>query len=291
MNKADKTHYEILKRLLSKEAYSDEGQQVRPKYQDGTPAHTRFITNVVQEYDISKGEFPITSLRPIAWKSGINEIRWIYADASNDLNLLRDKYNIHYWDEWDIGDGTIGQRYGATVRKYDLMNNLLKDIKENPYGRRHIMSLWQEEDFLTKGLNPCCFMTIWVVRGEYLDCTLIQRSSDFIVSACINEMQYVSLMMMVAKATGYKSGKFTHYTANLHIYDRHIDNANELIKRYEALERDEIIKQSINPTYKPVQPKLIFSPKSDNFYDFTIEDFEMVDYEPKLPNLKFELGV
>lgn len=286
MLKSDKMHYETLRRLLSDESYSDEGQEVRPKYLDGTPAHTRFITNVVQEYDLSKGELPLLTLRPTAWKAGVNEILWIYRDESNDLSLLRDKYGIKYWDEWDIGDGTIGQRYGATVRKHNLMKNLINDIKENPYGRRHIMSLWQDEDFKTEGLNPCCFMTIWVVRGDYLDCTLIQRSSDYIVSVSINEIQYVALQMMIAKECGYKVGKFTHYIANLHIYDRHIEQAEELIKRYEEMEKREIVGD-----LTVTQPKFLFNPKSNNFYDFTIDDFEIVDYEPIKPQLKFELGV
>ena len=286
MLKADKLHYNTLKRLLSEEAYSDEGQEVRPRYLDGTPAHTRFITNVVQEYDLSKGELPLLTLRPTAWQAGVKEMFWIYQQGSNDLELLRDKYGIRYWDEWDIGDGTIGQRYGATVKKHNLMENLLKDIKENPYGRRHIMSLWQDDDFKTQGLNPCCFMTIWVVRGEYLDCTLIQRSSDYIVSVSINETQYVALQMMVAKACGYKVGKFTHYIANLHIYDRHIEQAHELIRRYEELEEKE---KSEEVEIKA--PKLIFNPKSDNFYDFTVDDFELINYEPARPQIRFELGI
>ncbi len=282
MRKTDTQHYNILCRLLSNEAVTDNDQQVRPVYADDTPAHTRFITNVVQEYDLSKGELPFLLLRPTAWKHAVNEILWIYQDVSNDLNLLRGKYNIKYWDDWDIGDGTIGQRYGATVKKYGLLNNLINDIKENPYGRDHIMSLWQEEDFKTKGLKPCCFMTMWVVRGDYLDCTLVQRSSDYIVSVSINEVQYVALQMMIAHTCGLKVGKFTHYICNLHLYDRHIEQALELIRRYETpnlLRGDE------------EEPQFIFNPKSDNFYDFSIDDFSLIDYEPLKPQLKFELGI
>ncbi len=282
MRETDKLHYKMLCRLLSDEAVSDKGQEVRPKYADGTPAHTQFITNVVQEYDLSKGELPFLLLRPTAWKHAVNEIFWIYQDASNDLNLLRDKYNIKYWDDWDIGDGTIGQRYGATVKKYDLLNNLINGIKENPYGRRHIMSLWQEEDFKTKGLNPCCFMTMWVVRGDYLDCTLVQRSSDYIVSVSINEVQYVALQMMIAHTCGLKVGKFTHYIANCHIYDRHLDQAKIMIGRYDLL---------CCPEYPNAEPKFVFNPQSTDFYSYTIDDFSLEDYEPIKPQLKFELGI
>ncbi len=282
MRKTDKLHYKTLCRLLSDEAISDKGQKVRPKYADGTPAHTQFITNVVQEYDLSKGELPFLLLRPTAWKHAVNEIFWIYQDASNDLNLLRDKYNIKYWDDWDIGDGTIGQRYGATVKKYDLLNNLINGIKENPYGRRHIMSLWQEEDFKTGGLNPCCFMTMWVVRGDYLDCTLVQRSSDYIVSVSINEVQYVALQMMITHTCGLKVGKFTHYIANCHIYDRHIAQAETITDRYEVLYCQK---------HPDVEPKFVFNPKSTDFYSYTIDDFSLEDYNPMKPQLKFELGI
>ena len=286
MRKADKNHYEILKRLLSDEAVSDRGQEVRPKYADGTPAYTDFITNVVQEYDIAKGELPFLLLRPTAWKHAVNEIFWIYQDASNDINLLKEKYGINYWDDWNIGDGTIGQRYGATVKRYNLLDNLINGIKENPYGRRHIMSLWQEEDFKTEGLNPCCFMTMWTVRGEYLDCTLVQRSSDYIVSVAINEVQYVALQMMIAKACGLKPGKFSHYIANLHIYDRHLKEAEEMIARYEIM-RDRELEGNMDI----VEPKFNFSPKSTDFYEFNINDFSLEDYSPVKPQLKFELGI
>lgn len=275
MNKVDKIFKDNLNEILTI-GTSTEGNKVRPVYKDGVPAHTVFINNICETYDISKGEFPITTLRPIAWKSGIKEILWIYQDASNDLNLLRDKYNITWWDSWDIGNRTIGQCYGATVRRYDLMNKLLEGLKEAPYTRRHIMNLWQENDFKEPhGLKPCAFMTVWSVRGEYLDMTLHQRSSDYCTAGHINKIQYVALLMMVARHVGLKPGKFTHFVDNLHIYDRHIEQAKDLLNR--------------TPSNK--QPKLILKEGKTNFYDFTVDDFELIDYEPVKPQLKFELGI
>lgn len=315
MTKADKIFYENIKRLLSDEAMTDESGQVRPHYEDGIPAHTRYITQVFETYDISKGEFPITTLRPILFKKAIAEIFWIYQDQSTDLDLLATKHGVTWWDSWDIGDRTIGNTYGAIVKQYDLINRLIKNIKENPFSRYHIISLWQEENFTHKhGLKPCAFQTLWTVRGKYLDCTLVQRSSDYLVAGHINMMQYVALQMMIAKATGYEAGKFSRLTQNLHIYDRHIEQAEELVRRYEEKEEKhleeeykvfrEIIgeeppKKSFSDIFDAIkksrlsekQPKLIFNPKSDNFYDFTIEDFEMVDYEPMRPQLRFELGI
>ena len=254
------------------------GEKVRPKYADGTPSHTYFVNQVFEKYDLSKGELPILTLRQTAWKSGIKEILWIYQDQSNDLDLLKNKYSITWWDEWDIGNRTIGQRYGATVKKYDLMNKLLDGLKNQPYGRRHIINLYQETDLeSTKGLHPCAMETQWSVRDGYLDMTLIQRSSDVPVANAINKIQYVALLMMVARHVGLEAGVFCHYVNNAHIYDRHIEQVKELLNR-EPQEDDNKV-------------RLVLNPEKTNFYDFTIDDFKMENYNPIKPNLKFELAI
>lgn len=254
------------------------GEKVRPKYADGTPSHTYFVNQVFEKYDLSKGELPILTLRQTAWKSGIKEILWIYQDQSNDLDLLKDKYSITWWDEWDIGNRTIGQRYGATVKKYDLMNKLLDGLKNQPYGRRHIINLYQETDLeSTKGLHPCAMETQWSVRDGYLDMTLIQRSSDVPVANAINKIQYVALLMMVARHVGLEAGVFCHYVNNAHIYDRHIEQVKELLNR--------------EPQEDGNKVKLVLNPEKTNFYDFTIDDFKMENYNPIKPNLKFELAI
>jgi thymidylate synthase len=213
----------------------------RPKYADGTPAHTRFITHVFENYDIrfalaieGRG-FPCNTLRNTALKTGIQEIFWIYQDQSNRLSDAH-KRGITWWDEFDIGDGTIGDRYGQTVHKYSQMDNLLEGLKNNPFGRRHIIDLWQLSDFHeTKGLNPCAFLTSWSVRRTggklVLDMFLHQRSADFLMARAINQTQYIALQMMVAYAIGMEVGEFSHFTDNLHIYERHFDQAEELLDR------------------------------------------------------------
>lgn len=284
-------------RNILNNGYKDENP--RPKYSDGTPAHTLSVNHVVRRYNLQK-EFPICSLRPIAWKSAIKEILWIYADESNSLDVLNDKYSVHYWNQWESKDipHTIGVRYGETVRKYDLIYNLLKDIKTNPYGRRHIMSLWQEEDFNeSDGLMPCAFLTIWNVRKyndkEYLDMALIQRSGDMLAASGaggINEVQYAALQMMVAKTTGYEPGVFTHFVANEQIYDRHVEQANELLDRADKQLK---IREDKSPfCYYDIQDiRLEFNPKTNDFYDFSINDFEMKNYEPVKPQLNLDLGI
>ena len=257
---------------------STEGEKVRPKYADGSPSHTIFVNQVFEKYDLSKGELPIVTIRQTAWKSGIKEILWIYQDQTNDLDILKDKYGITWWDEWDIGDRTIGQRYGATVKRYDLINKLLDGLKNQPYGRRHIINLYQEADLAeTKGLHPCAMETQWTARDGYLDMTLIQRSSDLLVANAINKIQYVALQMMVARHVGLKPGVFCHYVNNAHIYDRHIDQAKEIMSR-KPQENDESV-------------RLVLNPEKTNFYDFTIDDFTMENYNPVKPNLKFEMAI
>ena len=265
----------------------------RPKYTDGTPAHTISVNHTFRTYDLSKGEFPICTLRPQAWKTGIKEIFTIYQKPTNNIAEMHDM-GVTWWDEWDIGDGTIGQRYGATVSRYDLINNLIKDIENDPYGRRKIVSLWQEQDLHeTPGLAPCAFQTIWNVRGQYLDMLLVQRSGDMLTASGpggINEIQYAALLMMIARHTGYEPGVFSHIVANEQIYDRHMDAAGEMMVRYGRAVNAEVshkIFDGINPKI----PMLVLNPNVKNFYDMTIDDFIMENYEPIKPQLKLELGI
>lgn len=281
MTQADKYLIEDIDNILEN-GYRDEDP--RPKYADGTPAHTISVNHNTRSYNLNAGEFPICTLRPQAWKTGIREIFTIYQNPTNKLSEMREQ-GVTWWDPWDIGDGTIGQRYGATVKRYNLIENLITDIKENPYGRHKVMSLWQEVDLReTEGLAPCAFLTIWNIRGKYIDMALIQRSGDMLTASGaggINEIQYAALLMMIAKVTGYRPGKFTHFVANEQIYDRHMDNAHILLDRYES-----------NKDSEEEPPYLILKKESNcNFKDIKIEDFEMVGYDPIQPQLKFELGI
>ena len=267
----------------------------RPKYKDGTPAHTISVNHKTRTYDLSKGDFPICTLRPIAWKTGIKEILTIYQKPTNKISEM-EAMGVNWWGDWDIGDSTIGQRYGATVSRYDLINNLINDIRVDPYGRRKVVSLWQETDLReTDGLAPCAFLTIWNVRNdndgtEYLDMCLIQRSGDMLTASgggCINEVQYAALLMMIARHCGYQPGKFTHFVANEQIYDRHEDQARAMLKRYD--EANPYCWDPINENEN--KPMLILNPDKYDFYEFTIDDFEMANYDPIKPQLKLELGI
>ena len=279
MTKADKIFKANIETILTQGVMSE---QARPKYKNGQTANSKYITGSFAQYDLSKGEFPITTLRPIPIKSAIKEIFWIYQDQSNDLDLLNEKYQVRYWNDWEVGDtGTIGQRYGAVVKKHDIINKILKQLAENPWNRRNVISLWDYEAFEeSEGLLPCAFQTMFDVRrvdGDiYLDATLTQRSNDMLVAHHINAMQYVALQMMIAKHFGWKVGKFFYFVNNLHIYDNQFDQAQELLNR--------------TPADK--EPRLILNiPDGTNFFDIKPEDFQLLDYEPVKPQLKFDLAI
>ncbi len=279
MTKADTIFKENIRRILEEGVWSE---QARPKYKNGKTANSKYITGAFAEYDLSKGEFPITSLRPIAIKSAIKEVFWIYQDQSNDLSVLNDKYKVKYWNDWEVGEtGTIGQRYGAIVKKHEIITKILKQLEENPWNRRNIISLWDYEAFdQSPGLLPCAFQTMFDVRrvGDtiYLDATLTQRSNDMLVAHHINAMQYVALQMMIAKHFGWQVGKFFYFVNNLHIYDNQFEQAEELLRREAPASN----------------PRLVLNvPDKTNFFDIKPEDFELLDYEPVKPQLTFELAI
>lgn len=275
-----------------------------------TPAHTISVnTNIECTYDLSKGESPLITLRPIATKASIAEILWIYQKESNDLVVFdellgkntweKDHKINNWWIDWAIKDKDgnlvlneeghphIGAVYGETVnRRHILKKEVIEAIRNNPDGRRNISCLWQQDDFNEPhGLKPCAFLTIWNVRHDwdgkdYLDMTMIQRSSDFATAGCINQVQYVALQKMVAKDLGLEAGTFTWKPINVQLYDRHIDQAIEMLNR-----------EPIN-----CSAEIIVNDEINNFDDFTPEDIKIVDYPRELiktknPQFKFPLGI
>lgn len=251
---------------------------MRPKWDDGTPAHTKYITHVVNEYDLQK-EFPILTLRPVAWKTGLKEMFWIYQDKSNDVSLLEDKYNVNYWREWANEDGNLNKAYGYQAGKkidfpegtFDQVDRVLYLLKNDPMNRRIMTNLLPLHEMSEMQLPACCYETLWSVRGNYVDMLLMQRSGDIIpASGSINVTQYAMLLTMVAQSVGKKPGKFTHIINNLHIYDRHITIAEELLNR-----------KSFNA------PILEVSPFVEDFYNFTVEDFRLINYRhgEHVPNI------
>lgn len=279
MSRIDDIYIEKAKEIINY-GYSEKDvkSDVRPVWIDDKnqeAAYTKYLTQQFFEY--KEGEVPIINLRKIAWKTAIKEIFWIYKDKSNDVNKLKEDYNINYWDSWKNKEGNLGTAYGYQVAKefispesgikVNQIDRLIDQLKNNPLNRRLIITLYNVEDLSKMTLIPCAFMTMWTVRGEYLDMTLIQRSGDFLAAAGpggINIFQYYVLLRMIAQVTGYKAGKIVHFVQNLHIYDRHFSIVEEIISNKIDVDG----------------PKLWLNPEISNFYDFTIDDFRLEEYRP-----------
>lgn len=284
MTQADKQYNELVKNILENGVLDE---NPRPVYKDGTSAHSRFITDIYSKY--SENITPIISLRPIAWRTGIREILTIYQKQTNNIREMEDM-GVGWWSDWTVNPDdvpelhNIGLRYGATVKKWNLMNKLLDGLVNEPFSRRHIINLYQESDLQeTDGLHPCAFLTEWSCRRAkdgkmYLDMSLTQRSSDFGTAYSINQIQYKALQMMVACHCGYEVGTFSHHVMNLHIYDRHEEQLKIL--------RDTVGQEN--------EPELILVlPKNTNFYDINVYDFKMMNYAPvkHRDKLIFELAI
>ncbi len=250
--------------------YSTEGQIVRTKWSDGEVAHTKKIFGVVNRYDLSK-EFPMITLRPTFWKSALKELLWIFKDKSCDVNVLENEYGVKYWNAWKREDGTIGKAYGYQAGKehkysegnFDQVDRLIYDLKNNPQSRRMIINLYNHEDLHDMSLYPCAFMTMWNVTGNKLNMTLVQRSSDILAANNINLVQYSLLQHMMAQIAGFEVGEIIHMINDAHIYDRHIPMIAQML-----------IREGRNA------PILKMNKEVKNFYDFTLEDFDVEGYEP-----------
>ena len=276
MSYADKVFIENCKDILEN-GYWDTDKEVRPRWLDGTPAHTVKKFCIVNRYDLTK-EFPILTLRRTAFKSAIDEILWIWQKKSNNINDL----NSHIWDSWADETGSIGKAYGyqlAQKHKYkegefDQVDRVLYDLKHNPASRRIMTNLYNFEDLHEMHLYPCAYSMTFNVSGDTLNGILNQRSNDVAVANNWNVVQYAALLMMFAQVSNLKVGELVHVIADAHLYDRHIPVIEKMLK---------------NPQFEA--PKLIINPEVKNFYDFTVDDFKLEGYEYNKIEDKFEVAV
>jgi len=297
MNKADKYFLDTLEEITKKGTWD---KNPRPKWKDGSEANSLFITQKFFKYDIAKGDFPIITLRPTALKGAFYDIEAIYINQTNIIEEMHPSIR-NWWIDFSFekdGHHSIGQTYGAIIKKYGLVDKLLKGLEENPFGRRHIIDMFQYSEQVVKPLSlpACAYNTMWTVRDEewrvydgestsftsgildfsknpcftpsvtrYIDLTLIQRSMDYLTVASINPAQYVMLGMMVCNhltfRTGVKHqlGDFSHFVQNVHIYNKHLDAAKYLLEEAQTVDE---------------QPTLALNCEPKDFYDHTIEDFD-----------------
>lgn len=273
MSYADKVFIENVTDIMENGVW-DTDLDVRPRWEDGTPAHTVKKFCIVNRYDLSK-EFPILTIRRTFIKSAAQELLWIWQKKSNNIKDLES----HIWDQWADENGSIGKAYGYQLgvkHKYkegmfDQVDRVLYDLKYNKASRRIITNIYNHADLSEMALYPCAYSMTFNVSGNKLCAILNQRSNDMLVANNWNVAQYALLVMMMAQVSGLEPGEFVHVIADAHIYDRHIP----------------IVKKIIQNEQKPA-PKLILDPDIKDFYQFTknsfrLENYEYTDLDEKIP--------
>ncbi len=263
MSYADIVYKETCRKILS-EGVWDTDREVRPRWPDGTPAHTIKTFGVVNRYDLKK-EFPIMTLRRTYYRSCIDELLWIWQKKSNDVHEL----SSHIWDSWADENGSIGKAYGYQLGvkhrypegEFDQVDRVLFDLKHNPVSRRILTNLYNFSDLHEMALYPCAYSMTFNVSGNTLNAILNQRSQDMLTANNWNVVQYAVLVHMLAQVSGLEAGELVHVIADCHIYDRHVPLVEQLLERepYPA-------------------PEFYVNREVKNFYDFTVDDFRLENY-------------
>ena len=276
MSKADVIFQQNMMEIINN-GISDQDQQVRPRWLDGTPAHTKKLFCVVNRYNLAE-EFPIITLRRTAFKSAIDELLWIWQKKSNNVHDL----HSHIWDSWADETGSIGKAYGYQLgvkHKYpegmfDQVDRVLFLLKNNPSSRRIITNIFVHQDLNEMNLYPCAYSVTFNVANGKLNAILHQRSNDMAVANNWNVVQYAVLVHMLAQVSNLQVGELVHVIADAHIYDRHIPQVERMLQG-----------QS-HPA-----PKFVINKSVTDFYKFTVDDFALQDYVFEDFKEKFEVAV
>ena len=263
MSRADRLFIENCRQILTQGVW-DTDQNVRPRWADGTPAHTVKCFGIVNRYDLRE-EFPIQTIRRMYLKSAVDEMLWIWQKKSNNIHDL----TTHIWDAWSDESGSIGKAYGYQLGvkhhypegDMDQVDRVLYDLKHNPASRRILTSLYNHHDLSEMGLYPCAWSMTFNVSGNTLNAILNQRSQDMLTANGWNVMQYAVLVHMMAQVSGLEAGELVHVIADAHIYDRHVPLVEEIIARepFDA-------------------PKMLLDPSVTDFYSFTPDSVKLEDY-------------
>ncbi|MGN1060670.1 MAG: thymidylate synthase [Candidatus Coproplasma sp.] len=274
MSLADKIFVDNMNDIIANGVW-DTNLNVRPKWSDGTPAHTVKKFGIVNRYDLSK-EFPILTIRKTYFKSAVDELLWIWQKKSNNVKDLHSKI----WNQWADENGSIGKAYGYQLGvkniykegEFDQVDRVLYDLKHNPASRRILTNIYNFADLHEMNLYPCAYSMTFNVSNGVLNGILNQRSNDMLTANNWNVVQYAVLMIMFAQVSNLKVGELVHVIADAHIYERHVPMVKEIIthEQYAA-------------------PKLEVDPDIKNFYDFTVDSFKLVDY--KCDNTKYDIPV
>ncbi|WP_295621069.1 thymidylate synthase [uncultured Intestinimonas sp.] len=264
MSRADELFIQNCKDILAHGTW-DTDLPVRPRWEDGSPAHTVKRFGIVDRYDLRE-EFPVQTIRRMAFKTSLDELLWIWQKKSNNIHDLHSRI----WDAWADESGSIGKAYGYQLGvkhhypegDMDQVDRVLYDLKHQPWSRRILTSLYQHADLHAMRLYPCAWSMTFNVSGRTLNAVLNQRSQDMLTANGWNVMQYAALVHMLAQVSGLDAGELVHVIADAHIYDRHVPIVEELIARapYDA-------------------PRLWIDPAVDDFYAFTPDSLRLEGYQ------------
>lgn len=274
MSKADEIFISNMRDILKNGVWDTE-LDVRPKWSDGTPAHTVKKFGIVHRYNLRE-EFPILTIRRTYFKSCIDELLWIWQRKSNNIRDLNSKI----WNQWADADGSIGKAYGYQLGvkhkykegEFDQVDRVLYDLKHNPASRRIMTNIYNFADLHEMNLYPCAYSMTFNVSGDTLNGILNQRSNDMLTANNWNVVQYAVLLIMFAQVSRLKVGELVHVIADAHIYDRHVPVVKEIIEMPRL-----------------AAPKLEVDPNIKNFYDFKVDSFKLADY--KCNEKKYDIPV
>ena len=273
MSKADLIYRENCRAILEHGVW-DTDREVRPRWEDGTPAHTVKAFGIVNRYDLRE-EFPIMTLRRTFYRSCVDELLWIWQKKSNNVRDL----SSHIWDSWADENGSIGKAYGYQLGvkhqyregEFDQVDRVLYDLKHNPASRRILTNLYNFSDLHEMALYPCAYSMTFNVSGNTLNAILNQRSQDMLTANNWNVTQYAVLVHMLAQVSGLEAGELVHVIADCHIYDRHVPLVEKMLEN------------------EPLPaPKFCLDPNVTNFYEFTrdsvkFENYQYHNFDAKIP--------
>lgn len=258
------------------QAYLDLMQRVMDEgidREDRTGTGTKSVFGHQMRFDLSEG-FPLVTTKKIHMKSVVHELLWFLSGDTNIKYLTENKVRI--WNEWADDKGDLGRVYGAQWRSWktpdgqtiDQIAQVMQDIKDNPYSRRHLVVAYNPGELNKMALPPChAFFQFYVADGK-LSCQLYQRSADIFLGVPFNIASYALLTMMMAQELDLRPGDFVHTLGDAHLYHNHMEQVALQLSR----EPRPLPQMKLNPAVRSV-------------FDFTYEDFELEGYDPH-PHIK-----
>jgi len=246
--------------------------------EDRTGTGTISVFGYQMRFDLSEG-FPCITTKKLHLRSIIHELLWFIKGETNIAYLKENGVSI--WDEWADANGELGPVYGSQWRSWpapdgrqiDQITQVIDQIKNNPDSRRMIVSAWNVGLIDQMALPPChAFFQFYVAEGK-LSCQLYQRSADTFLGVPFNIASYALLTMMLAQVCGLQPGEFVHTLGDAHLYSNHIEQA----------------KLQLTREFRPL-PTMKINPEVKNLFDFTYEDFELLNYDPH-PHIKAPVAV